>query len=363
MIPTFRAELIKLARPQGAARHRRARRRRRCGRRGRRARRGRACRPAFDGRGVTVDELSGAGGGTEVFRTSRRSRARSCSSCSSRLVAVEFTRGTMRTMFLRQPRPRPLLGGPGRRPRRLRRRGAGCHLGSDLDRCACHRYRCRGSRPTGGRPSPGCGSAVTDYGMVLAWVTGYAVLGHDGRGPVPLAAPRPRRRHRLGRPRRAPAAGRMEPSDERSPACPRGLRRGGHDAGVRRSSDSRPPPRTCSSRAPSPSSCSPVETSPPDGPRSGGGLRRRAPGAAPRAAAVGRRRRRREQGLGQSSTGRRSSWSSRTHIRSVSTWKRRSPSRRRHARASTRRGPGTWTRRRTASRWTGSSVCSAGPVA
>ena len=75
-----------------------------------------AAKPAaetFGGRGPSPSrDSSGAGGGTEVFRDrQRRSPAPSCSWCSSALIAIEFSRGTIRTMLLRQPRRVRLLAG------------------------------------------------------------------------------------------------------------------------------------------------------------------------------------------------------------------------------------------------------------
>src|SRR5207247_4234472 len=61
------------------------------------------------GRGVTLASLSGAGGGTEVFTTAVSFAGTFLFVIFVGAVAVEFSRGTFRTMLLHQPRRVRLL--------------------------------------------------------------------------------------------------------------------------------------------------------------------------------------------------------------------------------------------------------------
>jgi ABC-2 type transport system permease protein len=63
------------------------------------------------GRGVTVESLSGAGGGTEVFTTGVSFAGTFLFVLFVGVVAVEFSRGTFRTMLMHQPRRLRLLAG------------------------------------------------------------------------------------------------------------------------------------------------------------------------------------------------------------------------------------------------------------
>ena len=73
------------------------------------------------------------------------------------------------------------------------------------------------------------GDAVSDYGSVLFWVTGYALLGMTIAVLRSLRPHRPRDRHRLGGADRAPAPGRLgscEPPLSGAPARRRSSRAG-----------------------------------------------------------------------------------------------------------------------------------------
>ncbi len=63
------------------------------------------------GRGVTSESLSQAGGGTEVFTTAVSFAGTFLFVVFVGVVAIEFTRGTFRTMLLHQPRRIRLLAG------------------------------------------------------------------------------------------------------------------------------------------------------------------------------------------------------------------------------------------------------------
>ncbi|HKH29696.1 MAG TPA: hypothetical protein VKA45_01460, partial [Gaiellaceae bacterium] len=62
-------------------------------------------------RGITVASLSGAGGGTEVFTTAVSFAGTFLFVVFVGVVAVEFSRGTFRTMLMYQPRRLRLLAG------------------------------------------------------------------------------------------------------------------------------------------------------------------------------------------------------------------------------------------------------------
>lgn len=63
------------------------------------------------GRGVTLEELADPGGGTEIFRNAVSFAGFFVFVAFTGAVAVEFGRGTFRTMLLRQPRRVRLLAG------------------------------------------------------------------------------------------------------------------------------------------------------------------------------------------------------------------------------------------------------------
>jgi ABC-2 type transport system permease protein len=175
MIRTYRAELLKLARPKvllvtaalvlavgvGGAAIVLA-----------------AAEPAaesFGGRGPTIEGLSGAGGGTAVFRDVTSFAGTFLFVVFVALVAIEFSRGTIRTMLLRQPRRVRLLVG---KVAGLITYAAGALAGTLVVTWIAARAIAPGQGVATDRwmSLTSLSSAVTDYGAVLAWVVGYAVL-------------------------------------------------------------------------------------------------------------------------------------------------------------------------------------------
>jgi hypothetical protein len=128
-----------------------------------------------DTRAPSIESLSHAGGGTEVFRTVASFMGTFVFVLFVGVIAVEFTRGTMRTMLLRQPRRVPLLVGK---------------LGALLTFAACALFvgevvawaAARATAPGQGivvaawTSGSALAAAAGDYAAVLAWVTGYAVF-------------------------------------------------------------------------------------------------------------------------------------------------------------------------------------------
>jgi ABC-2 type transport system permease protein len=128
------------------------------------------------GRGVTLASLSEAGGGTEVFTTAVSFAGTFLFVVFVGAVAVEFSRGTFRTMLLYEPRRLRLLAG----------KMAGLLLFAALVLAAAEALTWVAARllapsqdvATGDWiSSAALGDALTDYGSVLFWVTGYALLG------------------------------------------------------------------------------------------------------------------------------------------------------------------------------------------
>jgi ABC-type transport system involved in multi-copper enzyme maturation permease subunit len=128
------------------------------------------------GRGVTVASLSEAGGGTEVFTTAVSFAGTFLFVVFVGAVAVEFSRGTFRTMLLHEPRRLRLLAG----------KMAGLLFFAALVLAAAEALSWVAARllapsqeiATGEWLSTAAlGEALTDYVSVLFWVTGYALLG------------------------------------------------------------------------------------------------------------------------------------------------------------------------------------------
>jgi ABC-2 type transport system permease protein len=127
-------------------------------------------------RGVTLASLADAGGGTEVFTTAVSFAGTFLFVVFVGAVAVEFSRGTFRTMLLHQPRRLRLLAGMM----------AGLLLFAAVVLAAAEALTWLAARLLA--PSQdvatrewvntaALGDALTDYGSVLFWVTGYALLG------------------------------------------------------------------------------------------------------------------------------------------------------------------------------------------
>jgi hypothetical protein len=138
-----------------------------------------SAKPAVDsvpGRGLTLEQLGVAGGGTEIFRTAASFAGTFLFVVFVGAMAVEFSRGTIRTMLLRQPRRVRLLAGK---------------VAATLTFAAIALAATEGVTwlaslalaPGNGVATDAwsslnaAGAAVTDFGAVLLWVTGYAVLG------------------------------------------------------------------------------------------------------------------------------------------------------------------------------------------
>lgn len=131
---------------------------------------------AVGGRGVTLESLAGAGGATEVFTTAVSFAGTFLFVVFVGAVAVEFSRGTFRTMLLRQPGRLRLLAG----------KVAAMLLFAALALAAVEVLMWVSARllaPSEGvdtarwTTTAAAGDAVASYGAVLFWVTGYAVLG------------------------------------------------------------------------------------------------------------------------------------------------------------------------------------------
>jgi ABC-2 type transport system permease protein len=128
------------------------------------------------GREVTFASLADAGGGTEVFTTAVSFAGTFLFVVFVGAVAVEFSRGTFRTMLLHQPRRLRLLTG----------KMAGLLLFAAIVLAAAEALTWSTARllapsrdiATGDWTSAaGLGDALADYGSVLFWITGYALLG------------------------------------------------------------------------------------------------------------------------------------------------------------------------------------------
>jgi ABC-2 type transport system permease protein len=128
------------------------------------------------GRGVTFASLADAGGGTEVFTTAVSFAGTFLFVVFVGAVAVEFSRGTFRTMLLYEPRRLRLLAG----------KMAGLLVFAAATLAAAEVITWVAARlmapsldiATGGWiTAAALADALTDYGSVLLWMTGYALLG------------------------------------------------------------------------------------------------------------------------------------------------------------------------------------------
>lgn len=124
----------------------------------------------------SIESLSGSGGGTEVFRYVAAFAGTLVFVVFVGIFALEFARGTYRTMLLRQSRRIPLLAGKllaliGFAAAALATAEIITWLAalveaptSDVDTSAWLSF-------------DAIGSAFSDLAMVMVWVIGYAVLG------------------------------------------------------------------------------------------------------------------------------------------------------------------------------------------
>jgi ABC-2 type transport system permease protein len=132
--------------------------------------------PGPSGPGLTLQDLADAGGGTEVFRRAASFAGFFMFVVFVGAIAVEFGRGTFRTMLLRQPARLRLLAG---KMTALLAYSAGVLAvtmvltwiaarliapSQDIDTSAW-------------MTMDGLAAGVADYAAVLFWITGYAVLG------------------------------------------------------------------------------------------------------------------------------------------------------------------------------------------
>ena len=128
------------------------------------------------GRGVTVASLSDAGGGTDVFTTAVSFAGTFLFVVFVGVVAVEFSRGTFRTMLLYQPRRVRLLA--GKTAALVGFAAVVLAVTEVLTWTAARLLAPSQDVATGAWVSADAfGQGVADYGSVLFWVTGYAVLG------------------------------------------------------------------------------------------------------------------------------------------------------------------------------------------
>lgn len=131
---------------------------------------------ATPGRGVTLEGLGEAGGGTEVFRTAVSFAGFFVFVVFVGAVAIEFGRGTFRTMLLRQPRRLRLLFG---KMAALLAFAAGViAVAEGMTWTAARLIAPSNDVATGAWVSlDAVGAAIADYGAVVFWVAGYALLG------------------------------------------------------------------------------------------------------------------------------------------------------------------------------------------
>ncbi len=127
------------------------------------------------GRAPTFQSLAEAGGGTEVFRLIASFSGTFVFVVFVGLFALEFSRGTYRTMLLRQPQRIRLLAG---RLLALLAFAAAALLAAEVVTWVAAKAMAPAfDVSTGAWTSlDGLGDAVADYGIVLFWVTGYALL-------------------------------------------------------------------------------------------------------------------------------------------------------------------------------------------
>jgi ABC-2 type transport system permease protein len=131
--------------------------------------------PGF-GQGTTIESLSRAEGGTEVFTTGVSFAGTFVFVVFVGAIAVEFSRGTVRTMLLRQPRRSALLAG---KLAALLTFAAALLAGAEaLTWLAAKVLAPSQDIPTSQWTSlASVGHAVGDYAAALFWVAAYAVLG------------------------------------------------------------------------------------------------------------------------------------------------------------------------------------------
>jgi len=140
-----------------------------------------AAEPAAEaerGRGAlpTLEELAAAGGGTEVFRVVLAFAGTFLFVVVVGAVAAEFSRGTVRTMLLRQPHRTALLAG---KLGALLTFAAGTLAATEVLTWVAARVLAPGADVATGAwtGADALVAGLGDFGAVMLWVTGYAVLG------------------------------------------------------------------------------------------------------------------------------------------------------------------------------------------
>ncbi len=128
------------------------------------------------GREVTIASLSDAGGGSEVFTTAISFAGTFLFVVFVGAVAIEFSRGTFRTMLLHQPRRLRLLA--GKMAGLLVFAAAVLAVAEVLTWLAARLIAPTQDVATDSWVSADAlGQGLADYGSVLFWVSGYALLG------------------------------------------------------------------------------------------------------------------------------------------------------------------------------------------
>jgi ABC-2 type transport system permease protein len=128
------------------------------------------------GRGVTVESLSNAGGGTDVFTTAVSFAGVFVFVVFIGLFAMEFSRGTFRTMLIYQPRRIRLLAG---KLTALLAFSAAVLAAAEIITWVAARLLAPTQDVATGKwvSADALEQAISDYGSVLFWVSGYALLG------------------------------------------------------------------------------------------------------------------------------------------------------------------------------------------
>ena len=138
-----------------------------------------AAKPAAESgidRAPSLEELAAAGGGTEVFRIAAAFAGTFLFVVFVGAMAAEYSRGTVRTMLLRQPRRISLLA--GKLAAVLTFAGMTLAVAETLTWLAARAFAPGEGVATAAWASvDGVTAALGDFAAVLAWMTGYAVLG------------------------------------------------------------------------------------------------------------------------------------------------------------------------------------------
>jgi hypothetical protein len=128
-----------------------------------------------EGRRATLAALSKAGGGTEIFTRGIAFTGTFLFVLFVGVLAVDFSRGTVRTMLLRQPRRIPLLA--GKLGALLAYAAVWLGIAEVLTWLAAHLFAGgQDVSTTHWTSMSAVGSALGDYATVITWITGYALL-------------------------------------------------------------------------------------------------------------------------------------------------------------------------------------------